>query len=66
MVVVMGRCWVFPASASDLPAAWSTNQCQTYTDYQSENIFMGRFWKVSVDAEIFAKTGGGKGGIIIN
>ena len=30
-------------SGSDLPAAWSTNQCQTNTDYQSGNIFMDRF-----------------------
>lgn len=30
-------------SASALPAAWSTNQCQTNIDYHSGNIFMGRF-----------------------
>lgn len=29
-------------SASDVGAAWSTNQCQTTSDCQSGNIFMGR------------------------
>lgn len=47
------RCAVF--LAGDLLAAWSTNQCQNNMGYQARNIFMGRFWKVSVDAEILAK-----------
>lgn len=41
------HCTVF--LADDLPAAWSTNQ--------AGNMFMGRFCRVSVDAEIMAKLG---------
>lgn len=52
------HCTVF--LADDISAAWSTNQHQNNMDYQAGKMFMGRFCRVSVDAEILAKLGNKK------